>query len=494
MLQSSLPQRIAIIGGGFSGAMVAAQLLRQATHPLQIKLIEPRTAVGRGVAYSTVFDCHLLNVPAGKMSAFPELPDHFLNWLKSRPNLDELLSEPLTPGTFVPRRVYGVYIQAVLAEAQKHAAPGVELECLQDEAEAICPSPEGAVVYLKNGQVLSEILAVNQVVLALGNFPPSDPPVLDRSFYQSARYISNPWATQALRSIDPAQPVLLVGSGLTMLDWAVGLHQQGFRSKIHVVSRHGLLPQPHQTGQPYQLATTERTFTPTVRSLLQWVRQEVEIAQQQGCDWRAVIDAIRPYTQVLWRSLPLAERRRFLRHARPYWEIHRHRVAPKVAETIDQMVQSGQLQIQAGRIHHYREHEQGVEVFVRPRHEAQLRSIQVATVVNCTGSECNYRKFRLYLIESLLKEGLVQPDPLNLGLETADNGALIRADGAASEWLFTIGSARKANLWETTAVPELRQQAAGLAKVLLQPPDYQLSVSDSYQISKSKSFRYSSAL
>lgn len=497
-------QTIAIIGGGFSGAMVATHLLRQATHPLQIKLIERYSSIGRGVAYNTPFGCHLLNVPAGKMSAFPDLPDHFLNWLNQQPLAECQDAESVianqaqfTADQFVSRNIYGSYIRAVLAEAQTIAAEGVQLECLQDEAEAIYPAANypamtGGTIHLKSGQLLQ----ANQIILALGNFPAAAPPVANQSFYQSARYISNPWSGE-VESVDLDQPVLLIGSGLTMLDWALALHQRGFRNKIYVVSRRGLLPQAHRATLPYALTingtANQPEFPATVRLLLRWLRQKVKLAQQQGSDWRAVIDALRPHTQAIWQALPLAERRRFLRHLRPYWEVHRHRVAPKVAETMSQLIQTGQIQLQAGRIQAYREHDQGVEVSIRPRQQTERLIFNVGTVVNCTGTECNYRNLGLPLIESLVQAGLVQADPLGLGFAVTKNGALLQVDGQASNWLFTLGATQKGQLWETTAIPELRQQAANLAQVLLQQ-NYQLSVSDSYQISRSRSLRYSNAL
>lgn len=503
MLQLHTPQTIAIIGGGFSGAMVAVHLLRHATQPLHIKLIEPRAIPGQGIAYSTSFDCHLLNVPVGKMSAFPDLPNHFLEWLH-HPCANVVSSlgaaETVTAGTFVSRRLYGEYVQSVLAEAQRNARSGVELEYLQAEAEAIYPRGQGASIDLNSGQVVQ----TNQVVLALGNFPPANPPVDDPAFYQSSRYVGNPWSSQALMEIDLDQPLLLVGSGLTMLDWAIALHQRGFRNTIHVISRRGLLPQSHrvfskpfpaplpahQASQAYAL--TQPDFPPTTRLLLRWLRQEVELAQQQGSDWRAVIDALRPQTQAIWQSLSLSEQQRFLRHVRPYWEVHRHRVAPQVAETIRHLLQTGQMQVWTGRIQSYCEQAQGVKVCFRPRQSTTVQHLMVSKVINCTGSECNYRKFRHPLIKGLLQTGLAAPDPLELGLKVTTNGALVEASGQASDWLFTLGSAQKGSLWETTAVPELRQQAATLAQFLLKT--YQSSRSESYQISRSKSFKYSSAL
>jgi uncharacterized NAD(P)/FAD-binding protein YdhS len=480
---TSIPPTVAIIGGGFSGTMVAVQLLRQATTPLQIKLIERRSEIGRGAAYSTGCDAHLLNVPAGKISAFPDQPHHFLDWLRQQPGF-----AAAAPDWFVPRRIYGAYLQAVLTETQN---PVAQLDHLHDEVTAVYAAPQGAIVQLKSGAVL----LVDRVVLALGNLPAADPPIADRSFYSNHRYISNPWSSEALAAVDFTQPILLIGSGLTMVDWALTLHQHEFRHRIYAVSRRGLLPQAHLSHaiqpasiSPYSLSSP---IPQTGRSILHWLRQEVKLAQQQGTDWRTVIDALRPHTQTLWQALSLTEQRRFLRHLRPYWEVHRHRIGPPASKVIDQL-QQGQLQIQAGRIIAYREQSHSVEVWLRPRHSPAPICLQVGTVINCTGAASDYQTCDHPLIKALLQTGLATSDPLGLGLTTAASGALIQANGETSDRLFTLGPALKGKLWETTAVPELRQQAVTLAQTLLQL--HQLSVSDSYQISRSRSFKYSNAV
>lgn len=193
-----------------------------------------------------------------------------------------------------------------------------------------------------------------------------------------------------------------------------------------------------------------------------------DIRYRQGYDWRAVIDSLRPQTQVLWRALTATEKKRFLRHLRPYWDSHRHRIAPEVAATISQVQQSRQLLFHAGCIQSYEEWDDGVDVTYRPRHQHELHTLRVDRVINCTGPECNYRRLQHPLMVNLLAAGLIRPDPLALGLEVNTNGALVGATGAASRQLFTLGPPQKGGLWETTAVPEIREQAQALAQHLLQ--------------------------
>jgi uncharacterized NAD(P)/FAD-binding protein YdhS len=252
-----------------------------------------------------------------------------------------------------------------------------------------------------------------------------------------------------------------------MLDRAIALHQTGHAGKIYAISRHGLMPQGHRATSPYPVFLDISQEHNNIRILVRQVRQVVRAAISQGYDWRAVIDALRPLTQTIWKTLPLEEKQRFLRHIRPYWEVHRHRVAPNMADAITSMRDCGQLSVYAGRVLAYSEDREGVDVCVRKRHSPEPITIRVGKVINCTGPECDYRKFQDPLIANLLLSGLVRPDPLVLGLDVAANGALIDTEGKASQFLFTLGSPQKGYLWETTAVPEIRQQAAAIAQELL---------------------------
>jgi uncharacterized NAD(P)/FAD-binding protein YdhS len=457
----SSPLEIAIVGAGFSGTLVAAHLLRQARSPLTVYLVErnPRQ-LGRGVAYGTDQDCHLLNVPAANMSAFPDDPEHFLRWARDREH--GLLNPPwvteVAPGSFLPRRAYGEYLGWVLDEAERAAAPGVRLQRKIDEAVGIRPAPEGIRLRLADGGELPARCAV----LALGNFHPADPPVADPSFYRSPRYHGDPWAPEVLPDLLQTRACLFIGSGLTMVDWAITLSRAGYRGTIHSVSRRGLWPEAHRPHAPADFRLDPAA--PSVRAWLHAIRAHI---RSSGCDWRAAIDALRPVNQTLWSSLPHAEQRRFLRHVRPYWDCHRHRIAPRIGERLQALVEAGQLLHQVGRVLDYRETETGVDVLIRRRGSEQTDSVRVDAVVNCSGSESNYRKLESPLIGDLLSQGLGHPDPLALGFDVAPNGALVSAAGEVSDRLFTLGPPQKGMLWETTAVPEVRGQAARLAAVLL---------------------------
>ena len=469
---SSNPNSITIIGGGASGSLLAMQLLHQATQPLTIYLIDRSPHIGLGVAYSTQVACHLLNVPAGYMSAFPDDPNHFLRWVNQQELTRSLLPTGVQTGTYVPRILFGAYLQAVLSQAEAEAKSGVSVERIQDEAIAIEPYPAGATVHLHSGRKLNS----QKVILALGTPAPSHPAIHTPEFYSSPRYVASAWSVDALKGLKPEEPILLVGAGLTMVDQALILREQGHRGKIHVISRHGLLPQANldpQASQGDRFEFCPAAIQPkTTRRLLRFVRDQIKAAIAQGLAWQRVIDSIRPVTEEVWRSLSVVEQQRFLRHVRPYWDIHRHRIAPEVAEAIDELLQSGQLIVHAGRVQSYREQDNSVEVVFRKRHEAANHEaantvLQVSRVVNCTGPNTNYGTLQHPLIVSLRSQGLLCPNPFALGIQTAANYALLSRDGSPSDLLYALGPPLRGRLWETIAIPEIRTQAGNLAQELL---------------------------
>jgi uncharacterized NAD(P)/FAD-binding protein YdhS len=456
----TLPKRqvIAIIGGGFSGTLIAVNLLKKATIPLDIYLIERNSSIGVGIAYSTQQGCHLLNVPANKISAFADDPDHFYRWLQCH------FDRTVQPDAFVSRRWYGQYVQSILNEAKERSAATVYFEPMTAEALSIQPDGPKLRILLDSGIVLS----TDQVVLAVGNLPPSDPVVADPSFYRSPRYVRSVWSNESLSDLDPAAPVLLIGSGLTAIDTVLSLRRQGHRGTIHLISRRGLLPQPHRsTSRKNRHWKMSNSMPLTMPALLRHLRQQVDRAVAAGGDWRDVIDALRPHTQALWQKLSLAEKRRFLRHLRPYWEVHRHRLAPAIAQTVATLLQSGAVHLHAAHIHSYDEDLTGVNVTIRHRGSHQLETLRVQRVINCTGPACDYCQSSHPLLTSLVVAGLVRSDALKLGLDVATSGALIAADGKPSSQLYTLGSPCKGLLWETTAVAEIRSQACALAEQLL---------------------------
>ena len=456
---------IVVIGAGFSGTMVAVNLLKLAKMPLNVCLIERDShQFGRGIAHSSELDSHLLNVPAANMSAFPDQPDHFLAWAQTRAN-DTLKPNQVNEvdlKAFLPRRHYGDYLNWTLDQAVACADPQVKLRCVLDKAIDLALQADGQVKIRMAG---GESFLAHRVVLALGNFPPGNPPIADPGFYGSQRYFRNPWLPGVLQEVLNTRSCLLIGSGLTMVDWAVSLDQAGYQGTIHVVSRRGLWPLSHRLASPVAF---EIDVDRGKLGALSWARQIRRYLRETGGDWRSVIDALRPATQGLWKRLSISQQRRFLRHLRAFWDLHRHRLAPPVAAKLDALIEQQKLLRHVGNVVAYRESEQQVEVAIRLRRSDAIKTLTVEAVVNCSGTESNYRRLESTFVRNLLRSGLICPDPLGLGLMVAENGALIDANGETSRRLFTLGPPKKGMLWETTAVPELRGQAQQLAKLLLE--------------------------
>jgi uncharacterized NAD(P)/FAD-binding protein YdhS len=457
---------VAIIGGGFTGATLAAQLLCRSGGSISVVLIERSARLGRGVAYSTECMEHLLNVRARNMSAYADDPEHLLEW--ARLNHDRNASAD----DYLPRPLYGQYIASVLQqEIERH--PG-HVEHVQDEAISLARVGDTAEIRLRSGRTL----LADKVVVALGNFPPGDPRLPGKTPH-SLRYVSNPWKSNlwtpsASGDVSHDKNVLLVGSGLTSVDVAITLRERGFRGTIHILSRRGLLPQTHKATAVWPPFWDDQSPR-TVRGLLRLVRTQIEAAEKESSNWRAVIDSLRPFTQEIWRSLSLVERRRFLRHVRPYWDVHRHRVAPAIGVRLTSQIQNGQIKIHAGRVKEYCEDVEGVDVTYRERESGQLDRLRVDRVINCTGPESDCRKVDDSLLADLMRRKLARPDPLFLGLDVSPEGALIDAYGEVSDLLYAIGPVRKGSLWETIAVPELRVQVSELSRLLIAACDQEKS-------------------
>lgn len=439
---------VAIVGGGFAGAALALQLLRQPDTNISVDLFEKGQLLGRGVAYGTEDDCHLLNVPCGKMSAFEDDPTHLLRWAKE--NVDPAVQ----PDHFLPRKIYGQYIESLLT----HALADPQRFRWRKGEEVVSVVRDGATAVVQTAS--GKTVRAHKVVLALGNFRPSNP-FLHGKDKNSRRYIPFAWDRSALDDAAKEDSVLLVGTGLTAVDIAMSLRARGMTGQIHLLSRRGLLPLSHRVHKKYEGEWIDRPAT--ARGWLKRLRAAALTTEPQGDDWRGVVDSLRPLTQTIWQEFSLAEKRRFLRHVRPYWDVHRHRIAPQVGSAIEKELKSGGIKNHAGRIIEYREDDLGVDVSYRNRRNGEVRTLRVGRVINCTGPETDCRKLNHPLLANLLAQKLVRPDPLFVGLDVSSDGALIEDSGRSSEFLYAIGPARKSLLWESTAVPEIRAQAAEFA-------------------------------
>ena len=433
---------IAIIGGGVSGTLTALHLVRQGT-PGRVILIDQRPGFGLGLAYSTPSLRHLLNVPAGKISALPDQPDHFLNWLRDHHD------PTATKKTFAPRAVFGRYIQSLLASTSR-----VEQEIATVVDVRLHDS--GAVLTLDNGCELRADL----VVLATGNFDPSPLPGITKAASDFGFYYHNAWAAETYEGLHPDAPVALIGTGLTGVDVVLRLRELGNRGRIIAVSRHGTFPNRHNDYTPLHSAAIPSDTSATCVAYLHALRAAI----RGGAEWRAAIDSLRETTNELWLRLPLEEKKRFHRHLQRRWDVVRHRMAPPIADVIASELRNGTLNIREGHLMAIDASPAGAYITVRAHDESE--SFYADRVINCTGPSMNYRRVPSTLLQNLFRRELVTSGALGIGFHCSQDGAVIDSGGHASEIIFNLGPGRLGDLLESIAVPEIRQQAVELASTL----------------------------
>ncbi|WP_158791476.1 FAD/NAD(P)-binding protein [Granulicella sp. L60] len=432
---------IAIIGGGVSGTLTAYHLLRQ-NADARVIVIDPRPKLGLGLAYSTPSLRHLLNVPAGKISALPDEPEHFLNWLRLNHDAEA------QPTTFAPRAVFGRYIHSL--------AEGVDLNQVLASVVGYRANKTGAILRLDTGREVS----ADVVVLATGNFEPAALPGISEEAIETGAYWHNAWAPETYGNLNPDAPVALIGTGLTGVDVVLRLRELGHRGIITAISRHGVFPNRHAD---YESLDESAIPAATPATCVAYLRT-VHAAIRNGADWRAVIDSLRSTTNELWLALPLREQKRFRRHLQRRWDVVRHRMAPSIADTIDAELKAGTLVLREGHLAAIDAIDIGASVVIRTH--AGTESFTAARVINCTGPSMNYRRVGSPLLDRLFKQGLISPGPLGGGFLCAGNGAMIDACGNVSERMFNLGPGRLGSLLESIAVPEIRQQAVQLAELL----------------------------
>jgi uncharacterized NAD(P)/FAD-binding protein YdhS/uncharacterized RmlC-like cupin family protein len=457
-------ETIAIIGGGFSGTLLATHLLSSDFDvPTRVILIDRSPRFSRGFAYSTSNRFHLLNVPAQNMSAFPNDPNHFLNWAQKR-------DQSITPRSFVPRMFYGEYLETILHRANLDKKPNIKFIRLNDEAIDIED--------LKNneGQILLESgkkFKANKIILATGNYFPKNPKIKNEEFYSSDFYVKDPWSSKALQNLNDTADLLFIGTGLTMVDKAIELKAKGHKGTIYALSRHGLLPSTHKLDlEPiemsyFALIEKSKQSNFSIVDILHDIKTKIRHLDNPE-NWRQVIDKLRPHVQILWQSLTDRDKQRFLVRLRPLWDIHRHRMAPEISLMLQSMISESQLKIHAGKILEYKINEETkkVEISYLDRVSKEVKIIIVSRVLNCSGLEFDFCQIEDPLLNKLLNDGTIKPDSLSLGFEASPEGALIDKNSKTSEVLFTLGPALKGKLWETTAVPEIRNQAYKLAELI----------------------------
>lgn len=444
---------LVIIGGGFSGAVAAVEFLRVAPPGSKLILINRSGKIARGLAYGTASEHHLLNVPAGNMSALVSDANSFVEYCKG-------LIPATEPGSFVSRATYGRYLEQLLAIAEEQRITDVECVRVIDEVVGLTKENGSVSVLLKTGLTLK----ADHLLLAFGNFSPVDPVAVDKQEMRDS-YISDPWGSEmgSVRSED--EKVLLIGSGLTAVDMLLTLKRAHSSRKVVMLSRRGLTPcghrknVPHHTPQPHvqkELLTSQ----PSARGYLKIIRRAVAHEPSQ---WRDLLTALRPITAQLWQRLPEDEKRRFVRHVQAYWDVHRHRVAPVTFGEFEQYSSRGEVEIIAGRLISLTREPDGASVRIRRRGSSVEEKLTFDKVINCTGPCNNVSRTNDEFVKFLLEQKLILPDILKLGLEVGSDYQVLDGSGNAQPWLSYVGPMLKAQFWEATAVPELRIHAKNVA-------------------------------
>jgi len=445
---SIIPNSIIIVGGGASGVVLAAHLLKSPNPDLRVTLIEKRPHFGQGIAYSTLLSAHVLNVSAAGMSAYADDPGNFLRWLQERGLLDQEQT-PQTP-FYAPRSIYARYLRELLDELEAREQPTGRLRLIHEESLSITPTTSGVEVALANGTSVVAHLAV----LATGHDE------------QPAQGHAVRMGSEADTPLDPQSRVMVLGTGLSMVDAFLALEQRGHEGEIVAVSRRGLLPSPHRKGNPIKLDVADIPLGTQLSYFVGWFRNLIRENQKAGVDWRDVVDGLRPFNQRIWQNWPASAKRRFVEHTKAWWDIHRHRMAPEVYAKVTEAVQSGRIRLVAGRV-------VGIvpgkafTVDVQSRHSQLVETFEAARIYDCSGIVRDISTSSNSVVRSLVDRRLARPDPMRIGLDVSPNCEIIASDGTVSRKILAVGPLTRGTFFEIDAIPDIRVQCARLSKQLL---------------------------
>jgi len=454
---------VAIIGNGFSGLMVARHLIDLGDTNLSISIFEKQHPPGQGIAYSPQSEKVLLNVVAAKMSAFPDKPTHFVEWLSKQ---TQFLNDDieLLKNSFVSRSIYGKYLNELWIETLELAlSKKIHLELFQLEITDLIYSETKICIQSFNNE-----FKVDKVILATGNQLPGNPKGLKGDSLLSNRYFQNPW-NYKLDSIDTQKPIFIIGNGLTMVDTVIQLREQNRSNKIISLSPHGFHILPHRNFS-YTLPdwVSELSQQPTLLELVSAINKQLKSLHKHGISAEPLIDSIRPHTQRFWRGFSYSEKVRFMRHFRHLWGLARHRLPFVTYDIIQKERIKGTLSIKSGYVISTKPVENGIEISYHDNTTKQNQTIIAEALINCTGPESDITKTNSSLLQNCLKKGYIQQDELKLGISANINTfETINSAGKENWKVFAIGNLLRGELWESTAVNELRIQAKNLASAIL---------------------------
>ncbi|MCA3930474.1 FAD/NAD(P)-binding protein [Burkholderia sp.] len=450
------PMRIAIAGGGFSGLCVAVHCHRYAVEPLEIDLYEATGALCNGPAFAWRSPEHVLNGEAAHLSVFEETRDDFVRWLRHSAAAAPFLQDDLpVENQFVPRFLFADYAREALEKAVRAPGPCTIRVHRHSEIVDAVKHDGGVLIVLADGRRS----VVDRVVVATGNSLPR--PLF--SGVEGAVCIENPWDRSCVERI-PHGPVLMIGTGQTMVDMSVALRAAGHEGLLQAVSRRGVVPQTHLYGLGTRDVDAAK-FPRTMREIVRFVREEAARAQSDGVDWRCVTSAVRPLSCEVWPELPTREKVRFFRRVAPYWWGYRQRVAPQVGSRFSAMIHEGRVVVYRGSVVRIDPGMDAVRVTLSSG--CAERTVVAKTLINCTGLGQDQASGTHPLLRNLMRRGDARRHATGVGLDVAANLALIATDGRSSDGLFTLGANTRGAFLETLAIRDIRKQSRALATTLL---------------------------
>lgn len=461
MAEKGEPIKIAIIGGGFCGILTAINLLQDPEQYLHIHIFNTGKPIACGVAYDPHTDGLLLNVPNGNMSAFPDRPGHFLEWLMERSQAPESEREKLKV-EFSPRKVYGQYLSQLWRDELDKQGYNKRIWVYNDRATDIIEK-DGKLHICTNNypEVIAEI-----AILATGNDQPNFASGLDASLQDDPRYFGDPWKQNCIQNFEPEGDILVIGNGLTMVDTVIGLLENGCRQTIHTISPHGYRLKPWKDEkEPYVSEAGILDNTSQLTELVSIINKHRKLADKYGQSIYPVIDSLRPKIQTLWLSFSNDEKYQFIKKLSAFWDRVRHRLPTQMHNIIEGMREEGKLVTHKGAVVSAIQAGDKIKAVIKSGED--LKHLSVQRIINCTGPESNITRSGNQLLSTLAKNGVICPAPFNLGINTDPDGCIITANGERKPNIFVVGGNLKGILWESTAVPELRHQAKKMALYIL---------------------------
>jgi uncharacterized NAD(P)/FAD-binding protein YdhS len=453
--------KVAIIGGGFSGTMIGVHLIKNASAPLEIQLINETDTLNTGIAYDPYSKKALLNVVSSRMSAFASEPDHFLNWLMQQGKFRDK-DRILIGNSFLPRYLYGEYLKNIWKDALKIAEhKKIKVEVIKSTVKDLTLSNSSIDIELKDKSKLS----ADYAIIASGNHLPGNPTIKSSFFTRSANYFQNPWDIRSVSGINSKEPVLIIGNGLTMVDTVIGLLENGFQGPIVSISPNGFNILPHRhNGLSYTKLVEEIGDKTSLFELVKLFNKHMKLIREYGLSAEPLIDSLRSLTQTIWKRLTMAEKRIFMSRLRHLWGVARHRIPLHIHDKLQQLRIEGRLHIVSGKLLDIIENEGNIIALFYDKKQKQSVQLAVSRVINCTGPETDLLKLDDNYLKNALLKGIICQDELKLGINAdPDTFEALNPAGKIQTGLYIMGSNLKGLLWESTAVSELRVQAEKIA-------------------------------